>query len=169
MNRISLRTLCRIALGAALTLLPAACASAGGGNDEEAAAVYEEDLGRVVERPFVQAQQKIWGKHNIPLYREEQTARTLYYESEWIPREPTAEEMAEGVTTARNRVTMRGYRTGETLDGAYEYRVSFRVGNQVQTTEYPDWHPAPMPEEVRNQYRQVYNDLQMELRAGVRR
>jgi hypothetical protein len=169
MNRIPLRTFHWSALGICLFLAVAGCASAGGGGDDEAQNVYEEDLGRVVEGPLVEARQQIWRKHNINLYREERSARTLYFESEWMPREPTTEEMAAGVTEARNRVTMRGYQTGETLDGAYEYRMNFRVENQVKTGEYPDWHPAPMPQDVRNEFRRVYSDLQMELRAGVRR
>jgi len=109
---------------------------------------------------------KIWGKHSIPLYRTENDGRELYWESDWIRRPATSSEAANA---GRTRVIMRGYQTGQNLDGTGVYRMTFEVENQIRTDAVPDWHPAPFPEEVKDIFERVYNDLMMEVRAGVRR
>jgi hypothetical protein len=118
-------------------------------------------------QPLVTAREKIWGKHTIPLFREENTSRTLLWESQWMPRQPEGDETVAGVTGARNRVFMRGTLSGENLDGTFIYRVRFEAENQVQTTGTPDWHPAPFPPEVRERFKRVYDDLMLELRTGI--
>lgn len=153
------------ALGLTLTL--SGCASGGGGGSSSGDALYREDLGRVMVVPLVRAREKIWGKHNIPIYRDESEARSLLYESQWMPRPPTAEEALGGATDGRNRVIMRGTLAGENLDGTFIYRVRFEVENQIQTQANPDWYPAPMPPEVRERFKRVFDDLALELRTGV--
>jgi hypothetical protein len=64
---------------------------------------------------------------------------------------------------------MRGYQVGENLDGTGNYRMTWEVVNEIRTADQPEWHPAPFPDEVRDIYERVYNDLMMEVRAGVRR
>ena len=147
----------------------AGCASSGGGGDDESSAVYRESMGQVVLPPLQEAREKIWQRHNIHLYREESAFRSIYYESEWIPREPTPEEVAAGATSAGNRVVIRGRRAGETMDGVPSFSVTHEVQNQVRTAEHPEWHPAPMPEPVLEEYRRIYADLRMEVQAGIRR
>ena len=154
-----------LALTIALTLAPMACASGGGGGGGSEL-LYREDIGRVLYQPLEIARQKIWTKHSIPLLREENAGRNLMWESHWIERTPLASELALG---ARNRVTMRGYQVGENLDGTGNYRMTWEVQNQIRTAATPEWHPVPFPDEVRDIFRRVYNDLMMEVRAGVRR
>lgn len=156
-----------LVLAIALTLAPMGCASSGGGGgDGIRESLYREDIGRVLFQPLDVARLKIWGKHSIPLYREEHQGRELYWESDWIQRPPTSSESAN---SGRNRVIMRGYQTGQNLDGSGVYRMTFEVENQIRTDSVPDWHPAPFPEEVRETFRRVYNDLMMEVRSGIRR
>ena len=156
------------ALGLTLALTVAGCATAGGGGGASAGdALYREDLGRVMVAPLITAREKIWGRHTIPLYREETTARSIYWESEWLPRLPAPEETLGGTIGGRNRVVMRGTQAGENLDGTFIFRVRFEVQNQVQTQVFPEWHPAPMPPEVRERFKQVYDDLMLELRTGL--
>lgn len=152
-----------------LLLTLAGCASSGNGDGDDASDVYRENMGQVVLGPLIEAREKIWQRHSIPLRREESTYRTLYWESEWIPRQPTTEEAAEGVTDARNRVIIEGRRTSVTMDGAPSFSVTHRVENQARSAAIPEWHPAPIPESVRTQYRRIYSDLMLEVRAGVRR
>lgn len=157
-------------LTAALTLAPMGCASGGGGGDDGSVdnreSLYREDVGRVLFQPLEAARMKIWGKHNIPMLRDDHSGRGLLWESEWIRRPPTSGELA---TAGRNRVVLRGYQTGENLDGTGVYRVTFEVENQVLTDGAPDWHPAPFPKEVKETFQRLYSDLMMEVRAGVRR
>ncbi len=154
-------------MGLCLLLAASGCASAGAAGGGAETPLYREDLGRVMVIPLERARIKVWGKNNINIFREETTNRDFTYISEWIPRAPVLDETAVGVTAARNRVTLSGYRTQENLDGTYIYRTTFEVENEVQSTEGPDWHPAPMPGETRGHFRRIFSDLQMELRAGV--
>jgi len=156
-----------LALAIVLTLAFQGCASGGsGGGDGGRESLYREDIGSVLFEPFAEARFKMWGKHNIPLLREEISRRNVFWESSWIVRTPSLSESAIG---ARNRVVIRGYQTGENLDGTGVYRMTFTVENQIRTDFAPDWHPAPFPEEVSETYRRLYGDLMMEVRAGVRR
>ena len=154
-----------LALTIALTLAPVGCASGGGGGGAENA-IYREDIGRVLFAPLEEARMKIWGKHSIPLYRHENTGRNLLWESDWIQRPAADGESAEA---GRNRVILRGYQSDSNLDGTGNYRMTFEVQNQIRTVTTPEWHPAPFPDEVRTTYRRLFQDLMMEVRAGVRR
>jgi len=155
-------------LAIALALASTGCASggSGGGGDDSRDSIYREDVGQVLFQPLEAARMKMWGKHSIPLLRDDHTSRSLMWESEWIRRAPSPSEYA---TAARNRVIMRGRQVGENLDGTGMYRVTFEVENQVQTDGVPDWHPSPFPKEVLDTYRRLYSDLMLEVRTGVRR
>jgi len=155
------------ALGLTLALTLSGCASGGGGGSSSGDALFREDLGRVMLQPLVRAREKIWGKHQIPIYREEDTSRSFLYESRWMPRPVTAEEALGGASGGRNRVFIRGTLAEEYLDGTPIFRVRFEVENQIQTQANPDWHPAPMPPEVRERFKRVYDDLALELRTGI--
>lgn len=155
------------AVGLTLALTLSGCATGGGGGSSSGDALYREDLGRVMLQPLLRAREKIWGKHSIPIYREEDTARTFLFESQWMPRQVTAEEALGGATGGRNRVFIRGTLTGENLDGTPVFRGRYEVENQIQTQANPDWFPAPMPPEVRQIFKRVYDDLMLELRSGI--
>ncbi len=157
------------ALLASFTILAAggACASGGGGPSGD---VYREDLGRVLSLPLQEARQKIWTKHGIPVEREEKTSRSLRVQSQWMLRQPEPAEAAEGVTQARNQIIL----TGRLLEGQMDYsdgvlRVTFEVSNQVRSEAVPEWHPAPMPSAIRDEFRKVYSDMRLEVGTGVRR
>jgi len=152
------------ALGLTLALTFSGCASVGSGSPD---ALYREDLGRVMMQPLLLAREKIWGRYSIPIYREEDTARAFLFESQWMPRQPTAEEAFGGATGARNRVFIRGTLAGENLDGTNVFRTRFEVENQIQTAANPDWFPAPMPPEAQQTFKRVFDDMILELRTGV--
>jgi hypothetical protein len=78
-----------------------------------------------------------------------------------------AEEAAAGVTAARNRIFIKGTYVEERIDGTPVLRVRFEVENQVQTPMDPEWHAGPIPEAAKELYREVYDDLMLELRAGI--
>jgi hypothetical protein len=117
--------------------------------------------------PLTTAREKVFGKHIIPMYREELTTRTLYWETQWMPRQPTPEELTAGVQQGRNRVIMRGNYAEERLDGTPVLRVRFEVENQIQTKLEPAWHPGVMPPAVEEKFQEVYDDLMAEVRMGI--
>lgn len=150
------------------TLALFGCASGGGGGGE-APHTIQENLSRVLQQPFEEGLDKVWSRYQIPERRRESQFRSLYYESQWMEREPTPAEVAQGATAARNRVTVQGRRVGDTLDGQGIFSLTWEVENQIRSQEVPEWHPGPMPEQVRDRFRRMYSDLRMEVNTGVRR
>jgi hypothetical protein len=49
------------------------------------------------------------------------------------------------------------------------YRATFEVRNEVRSETVQDWHPGPIPDAVRARFRDVYNDLRLEVASGIRR
>jgi hypothetical protein len=117
--------------------------------------------------PLQTAREKVFGKHQIPMLREEDTARSIYWESQWLPRETAPEEAAGGASEARNRVLVRGTYAEERIDGTVVLRVRFEVENQIRTELEPEWHPGPLPAMVEERFSQVYDDFMLEVRAGI--
>lgn len=152
-----------------LVVLTAACASASGGEGDGSSEEFEEQLGRILYPPLQEAMDKILPKYRLSLRRSEEQFASLYYETEWMTREVTAEEQAEGVTDARHRAIISGRRVGETMDGIGEFRVTFTAQNQVRSQAEPAWHPAPGPQAFFDFWEEVYNDLRLEVATGVRR
>lgn len=144
------------------------CASSGGGGSDDASE-YQKNLGRLLAGPLQEGMDKILPKHQIAVRRTEFTASTLYWEGEWMSREATAEEREEGVTDARQRLLVTGRRTGYDPSGAPLYRVTFVAENEVQTEATSSWHPAPAPAAFHDHWSTVGRDLELEVRAGVRR
>lgn len=141
------------------------CASGGG-----TANVYRSNMGRLLAGPLMQTREKVWGLHQIPLYREQVDRNRILIESDWMPRQPTPAEAASGVEQARNQIVIEGRRLEEGFDetGAV-YRVTFTLHNQVVTNLDRDWDEAPPPQQVIDRYREVLRDMEIELRTGVRR
>ena len=156
-----------LAFGLIASVGAAGCASAGSGGGASGNTVFRKEIGKVMVRPLTTAREKIFGKHIIPMYREEQTARTLMWETQWMVREPAAEELTAGVRAARNRVFLRGNYVEERMDGTPVFRVRFEVENQIQTDLNPAWHPGIIPPEVEERFQDVYDDLMLELRVGI--
>ena len=150
-------------------VLAGGCASTGGGAPDEPSATFEEEMGRVMVPLLEEGLLKIFPKYNLAIRRREEQYSTLYYETEWRPREVTAAERQQGVVDARQRVILRGRRSSTDPSGGGVFRVSFEAENEVRTELSPSWHPAPAPDAFFEFWREVAMDLTMEIRAGVRR
>jgi hypothetical protein len=57
----------------------------------------------------------------------------------------------------------------EELDGGAQYRVSLDGEYEVSGGLSSDWRAAPIPEEAEDAFDQVYSELSLEIRTGVRR
>lgn len=143
-----------------------ACATGGVGSVERTS--WREDMGRLTQSTLQAGIQKIFRKHAVRVGRQESTARDLYYESVWEPREVMATEEVNGVTNARNRIVLRGRRVQSDMGGGL-FRVTWELQNEVTSKTASDWHPGAVPDEVRERYRPVFSDLVLETRTGVRR
>lgn len=161
----TVRLLILVAIGASLSVV-GACATGGGGSGGRTS--WREDMGRLTGSTLQAGVEKIFQKHAVRISRTESTARDLYYESVWEPREVMATEEVNGVTNARNRIVLRGRQVQSDMAGSV-FRVTWELQNEVTSLTAPDWHPGVVPDEVMEQYRPVYSDLVLETRTGVRR
>lgn len=150
-------------------MVVAGCASAGGAAPDEPSATFQEEMGRVMLPLLEEGLLKIFPKYNLAIRRREAQYGTLYYETEWRPRELTATERELGVLDARQRAILRGRRSSTDPSGGGVFRVSFEAENEVRTRADENWHPAPAPDEFFEFWRDVAMDLTMEIRAGLRR
>ncbi len=152
----------------ALALALADCASSGGAAVTDS--YWRTEIGRVSPSMLQGAIDKVFRKHAIVLRRSQfqSGAREIWFETEWTSRQIMATEEGVGVTAARNRLVLRGYRLEAQWDGDSVYRLVWQLENEVTSAASPDWHPAPLPDEVRDRYRPVLSDLELELRSGLR-
>lgn len=156
----------QIWLPALATSLCLGCAS--GGVQSMSETHWREDMGRMNHQTLLEGLDKIFHKHALQVARDETSAREFYYESRWIVRPVLVLQDAVGATNARNRIVIRGHRLEGGMTGDI-YRVTWDVENEVTTGTNPSWHPAPIPDDVVEQFRPVYSDLSMEVRTGLRR
>ena len=126
-------------------------------------------MGRLNRETLDAGLQKILEKHALRIDRREQSAQGLYYESNWVERPVVAEEDLRGVRNARNRFVIRGQALEWEWDHRSVFRITWELQNEVTTTIGRGWHPAPLPESVKEEFRPVYADLFMEVRTGVKR
>ncbi len=147
-------------------MILAACASGGGGGLSNR---YTRDLGRHLVPTLEEARQKVWTKLNWDLQREQVEYQNVYWESAWRPFTPPAGPAVSGPTDGRVRVIIRGRRMVEELDGGAQYRVSLDGEYEVSGGVSSDWRGAPIPEEAEDAFDQVYSELSLEIRTGVRR
>ncbi len=148
-------------------LLIAGCASGGGAADGGRMG-YQRDLGRLLQPTLDEARLKVWQKHNWHLQREELEFQNIYWETQWRPFNVDTGN-AVGPTEARGRIVIRGRRVGGELDGGSVYRVTMVGQYQVRGGVTDDWRPAPLPDDAEDVFDQVFSDLSLELRTGVRR
>ena len=67
------------------------------------------------------------------------------------------------------RIIIRGRGMVAELDGGLQFRVTFDGEYEVRGGVSPDWRPAPAPDEAEDVFDQVFNDMSLEIRTGVRR
>lgn len=155
-----------LALGVmALCVLAAGCAT--GGVSSQSASLWREDMGRVTRVTLETGLDKIVRKYALQIARTQDSSREIYYETIWTQREVFADEDARGVTHARNRILLKGRRLESTMAGAGVYRITWELENEVTSTGADGWHPDVVPDEVIEDYRDIYSDLMLEVRTGL--
>ncbi len=154
----------------AFIAIAAVSGCASGGSRGPSSSRFQEDMGRLLAGPLDDVRLEMFNRHSIPLRRSEVTARSILYESLWIPRDVTQGELLNGVIGARNRVIIRGRLIEQGLDpGANVFRVTFVVENHVRTETVAEWHPSTIPDPARERFADLLSDMNLELRTGIRR
>lgn len=145
------------AVPAGVALMAGACATGGPlANDDS---LWREDMGLVSSAAWREGLNRVLRKYALQLYLVETQGTDLYFETGWETRELLAHEEAGNVTAARNRIVFRGRSVGR------DYQFSWELQNEVTTVEDENWRPGPLPEEVKEEYRTLYRELVMEIRA----
>ena len=147
-------------------MILAACASGGTGG---LSSRYTRDLGRQLIPTLEEAVMKVWAKDNWHVQRRESTQTRVLWESQWRLFEPPAGPAVTGPTEARMRIIIRGRGMVAELDGGLQFRVTFDGEYEVRGGVSTDWRPAPAPDEAEDVFDQVFNDMSLEIRTGVRR
>lgn len=152
---------------AALAML-AGCASAGG-SGSSALGNYRRDFGRQVVSTLEQGIETVWSKHNYHLQRQARESSSVYYESQWRPWQLSDRTALGNPTDSRIRIILRGRRVGEGIDGVGVYHIYFEGEQQVRGGQTPDWRPIAVTPAANEEFARVAGDLELEIRAGVRR
>ena len=165
-SRIGGKTRRMLVVGVVATsLLSGGCAT--GGVSGRSANLWREDMGRVTRVTLETGLDKIVRKYALQIARTQDSSREIYYETIWTEREVFADEEARGVTHARNRILLKGRRLESTMAGAGVYRITWELENEVTSMAAEGWHPDVVPDEVIEDYRNIYSDLMLEVRTGL--
>lgn len=140
------------------------CASTGPG--ALSGSVWREDLGRLNQATIEEALRKIMQKHSLRLDQRYDQGREVRWELNWIPREVVADEEVRGITSARNRIVIRGVESGAA--NVDNYRMTWELQNEVISMANANWHPDIVPAAARDSFGPVYTDLMLEVRTGIR-
>jgi hypothetical protein len=167
-----------------LLLLPiggGGCAGGGIANGPSGAASRErvtvsagtllnQDIGKVEFGILSAALEKILiGRYKFSLRRREEQFQSLYYETLWVLRPPTEEEIEVGTLESRHRIVIQGRRSGSAaLQGStVTFRMNLKVENQSRTRDNSDWHGAEvLGGTLEQEMRRLISDFQLEVRAG---
>ncbi|MFQ5536040.1 MAG: hypothetical protein ACE5GJ_01190 [Gemmatimonadota bacterium] len=139
-----------------------ACASAGGGVGNTDPTRFTANLGRVSYSTLSEGVDKIFRKYAIPIYRRNEQYATINIESEWVVQDPQPDEREQGITRTRTRFILDGRRSGSV------FRISLTVEHQVRTERTREWQELPLTPDFRKWVQRVVQDLEAEIRTGVR-
>jgi hypothetical protein len=139
-----------------------------GGSDGAEGRLLSRRLGRVDVITFIDVVDAVLvQKYGLILKRRAEQLNAAYYETEWAPRQPSAEETATGVTGARYRVVLQGRRLDSSTPSgsAVLFRVNLTIEHEVRTGEQPEWRPGPTLNEA---FLDRMNALDRDLRVAAR-
>ncbi len=106
-------------------------------------------------------------KYGLTMRRRAEQLNAAYYETEWAPREPSAEEITTGVTETRHRIVLQGHRLDSSTPSgsAVLFRMNLTIEHEVRTSEHPEWRPGPALDET---FLDRMRALDGDLRAAAR-
>jgi hypothetical protein len=143
----------------------ASCGSAG----RTGAGHYTTRVGSAYALQFNDNVPRILRHHDFSIHRVSQSTDALYVETSWREREVLGEEREGGVIRAQSRILVYGrpVRTGPAGPGGDLYNIDVRIENQVETEA--GWQRVAVTSEpLRESFRRILSDFQMEFGSGVR-
>lgn len=156
-----MRHAARLLASVILVLQAAGCAATRAG--PETPSVYEADLGRTSFETITQEVPRILNRYRFFLYRGENRETTIYFETEWKPREPFEDEAALGFAEANTRIIVEARKSGARL-----WRVNFTAENRLRRALSTDWEEPPVTEMFAEYMRRIVQELERDLRTRIR-
>jgi len=141
-------------------LLVVGCASTGAGVRDPS--VYRREIGRTAYSDILDGVDRMLTKHGYTVRRFEDNYNTIYFETDWQPRELSQAEIDQGLSRARVRILIQGRRGAADL-----FRVDFLGENEGLRAGMSTWEKIDLVDEVERSLREVYDDLKMEMRTGI--
>jgi len=124
--------------------------------------VLEREIGRVAYQDVNLTVDKILTtKYAFPIRRHEENYNTLYFETDWIPRDAEPDEVNRGVQRVRTRIILTGRRGSQDI-----FRIQFRGESEYLIDG--QWRRLPLQSPQREKLQRILSDLDMEMRSGVR-
>ncbi len=96
----------------------------------------------------------------------------VYYETEWLRRDPFDDERSAGAEAAQSRVIVRARQRGLGISStsiANTFAIDVTVENMVRAAGGADFRPAPLTPAFRAFAKKLTDELELELRSGLRR
>jgi hypothetical protein len=151
-------------------LLVLGCASGGSGKAAEApkaqASGFYKNIGDATLVDLEAKGKRILDRRSFHIVRQEGPPE-VYYETQWLAREPFDDERALGVVAAQSRVLLRGRERNTTWAKATTYTIDFYVENQVRR-QGGDFTEIPASKQFTQYARSIASEIENELRSGVR-
>jgi len=142
-------------------LFAAGCASGGGGPGIQDPSLFRRDMGRATYLDIREGVDKILTKYGFNVWRFQENFSSLYFETDWLMREPYPEERDLGVERARSRIILEGRRSGDL------FRLRFSAENEVWLRG--EWQRIALNDQWRKKLQRLVSDLEMEIRSGVQK
>ncbi len=145
-----------------LTLILGACASTGGGSSPTEDR-FTRDLGRTGFGVLEEGINKvILNKYSYRIRRSEAQSNLVYYETDWVQTERSANPDDPDLIEEQTRIVLRARRGPGNL-----FRVTFEGERMVRTTMRTNWHQASPTQAFNDYMDRIATDLMLEIRTGV--
>ncbi|MFQ5605389.1 MAG: hypothetical protein ACE5HS_19145 [bacterium] len=128
---------------------------------------YTTEVGLATEFDAVDKTRRLLDRHHYELFREENDASGIYFETRWKERQPFEDELFLGITAARTRLIIRArpksrFGTGMSVN----YRIKFFAENEVLTQAAGEWTREPLSTELKNYLKMIANEFKTEFKTG---
>lgn len=152
------------------TLLLLGCATTGGAKESTGSkapkATFYKNVGMATLPDLDQKGRRTLERAHYMVLRYDPPP-DVYYETQWLARDPFDDERAIGAVRAQSRIIIRARQRDATWAKAMVYSVEFHVENQVRH-EGGDFTEIPATPLFTAYARQLASELEAELRTGVR-
>jgi hypothetical protein len=155
----------------ALLALPGCASSRARGGGGGPVSEVTADVGVGTAPDIDRKAREVLGRYRFQIVRV-QPPPDIYYETEWLRRDPFDDERSAGAEAAQSRVIVRARQRGlgiSTSSIANTFAIDVTVENMVRAEGGADFRPAPVTAAFRAFAKKLTDELELELRSGLRR